>query len=93
MEVTAPITLASFLTRKSLEPTLARVPSPDPRRRSPLDRSPMQLIPWEKSLLFGPILLNKSLSREISMISPVLVPRYAKESVGSMTQQVKTLLI
>jgi hypothetical protein len=37
----------------------------------------MQLIPYEKSFLAGPILLNRDLSRDISTISPVLVPRYA----------------
>ena len=71
IEVTAPMTLASFLILKSMELTLARVPSPEPRRRSPFESKLMQLMPWEKSLLFGPILLKRFLSSEISMMSPV----------------------
>ena len=74
-DVTAPITLASFLIFMSWDPTLARVPSPEPRRRSPLDKRLMQLIPCENNLFAGPILLNKLFAKEISTISPVLVPR------------------
>ena len=75
MDVTAPITLACFLTSIACDPTLARVPSPAPKRRSPFERRLMQLMPWEKSFLLGPILLKRLLVKEISTISPVLVPK------------------
>ena len=75
IDVTDPITFASFLTSKSWELTFASVPSPEPNRRSPFDNNLMQFIPWEKSFFIGPILLNKLFFNEISQMSPVLVPR------------------
>jgi hypothetical protein len=49
--------------------------------------------PYENNFLVGPILLYMLFVSEISTISPVFVPRYAYVSVGSITQQVYTLLI
>jgi hypothetical protein len=60
---------------------------------SPLRSWVIQLIPRENKRLTGPILLNNAMSNEISNISPVLVPRYAKESEWSITMQVNLRFI
>lgn len=77
IDVTDPITLASDLISMSLKPIFATLPSPAPTSKSPFASKLTQLIPYEKSLLTGPILLKRALSRAISIISPVLVPRKA----------------
>ena len=74
-EVTAPITLASDFTSISLTPIFAIDPSPAPTIKSPFARIVIVLMPYEKRRLTGPNLLKRARSREISTISPVLVPR------------------
>jgi hypothetical protein len=85
IEVTAPITLASLFTSIVVVAIFAMVPSPAPTRRSPFVRSERTLIPYWNRRLAGPILLYSCLSRLISMMSPVRVPRKADVSVGSIT--------
>lgn len=72
---------------------LANEPSPAPTIISPLGKIPRVPTPNENNLLTGPNLLNIALSIFISKTSPVLVPTYAKVSVGSMATQVNYLFM